>query len=1659
MSSENAGGDEVPTFELGDRIYIEGGQYDRLKGRIYYMDADLIRVLPDGVSDSLKEIELVDGEPAERYQMDSMYLLSKAPNPAFVAQIDSQLDQLADTFSVDGTPGITYRIREIHESEDTMVLEDETGGRLELQFRSEFHRGIERSQSFAVLRPRYDPAAEATEEGAAANALSAEGNAENEDGLGDFVNVEIPEPEEENTGGLQLVSEENRIYSDSVQRDEMITGLLELLDERVQKLPRRQKEIRQLSEQLILLRNELVKYSVAGDPEGQHPTSFQTIGELLQKLDVPLARPVLDVKKSLYPVVRAADEGGEVNLETDRAVDIHDQSRGFQQEANFFATQLGGTAAEGQVPGSLPAWYLAWETFFRKYMRTFVAGEDAMGQRMVFAGDKEFFRAPAPSDESVLVDGFPRNDEKKKVFTSPQEVTGVPQTVMRGLGPRETRVKGDGLMRVESGEEGVLVNQLVFPLSAERELGSTRSGSLAKDIHQSHRPFRTIRDILYELDWIPDKPVAGGVLSVGPGGNTDGMIGLDDWLKAQPLQLKGLGDARIQTKSLGVIQRELNADQQAALVDKIKSFRAAIKHFVKENLEESKRQIGALRLETQTFLQDEALEEVMAVLSTEPLLAAKKEELAQRLPAYKESEIAILAGLSAEMADLMMAALAGEPGPLARERNRRVADLFLETLRNAMKKKRKTESEGEIPTPNNCQHVKDLEIIRRVEDERERMALLSRFLTNYKKERRGNWVICNACDRDLLCYHEELLLMEFRHPRDSNAIRKELLLGFSMGQSGGHYMCRNCGQHMAEIDYDRGMEFNEEGIPMAATAAVLDAGEEQTAEEKAMDEVLGAEEGVIPAAAAGAAPVAMTDQQKIIYAVAAKIFQQVGIYPDPAALKGVLQRADAEIGRLPTRDAHARKAAADAKAAAAAKVAATAAAKDDARAIDYDILISRMIVFITAAHVIVEIQSHIPDYVPGLTIPGCVAGFTGYPLGRIEDLTGVNYIACAISGIRETKAPWGLTGFLIQTSEVKRRDMISKGIMRVMETILKTSAVQLLLTEKRAYYEKRYGSVEGAGGLFEAIPPGFRPVPYAISAEDAAKQIVVPEAAGERERIQAWMQEGHKIARANGVYIKGSPYSEASCCTTLVAEPRRFWGQKEAVLPSLPTKAGPVGQHDSQVMFRYSPRAIQRILASTPEDLLYRVYLKVCYDGPRKGLPHEPGYTNRCIHCGFQFPESPYVETPAPPTSLDKGREKEMMKEWTAEMDAIIMRGKAALEAQQVPVSDKRNFDELLDATHNAYRVSLPSLKKPMVGRELMETLLRMEPEPFRGWREVMAETIARVERLPPQTDSTSIAEAYGPLSELYTQSLQAIRTRMGAGGAAYQEALERLFEQSAPTQIAETVRTYFLVTFQRIATGFKADSFRVLNQYSLPPGVADDIHKEMQGRFSFLGTLQRSTQGYALAKVDAARKQLAACMPILQKHLRPNLVPGGAVGMRYLAGALIGGVLADFINPNVISTTGTEGARLGGQVVDKTAQLPMGILQVCLQRLRAEGLNYTQDQIKELLAKRAEAEKMAVFRRWEAMTPEEKAVNKRNQKLGLKEYAVGGTKAIYRLDETQYERERGERAAMGIPEGFVEGDEMRAAMQQFWHEENYGGGGFGAEAGFDGDDGRDFVD
>lgn len=123
----------------------------------------------------------------------------------------------------------------------------------------------------------------------------------------------------------------------------------------------------------------------------------------------------------------------------------------------------------------------------------------------------------------------------------------------------------------------MITSNLIFPLTAQRDLGRNRSGLLAKDIAFAQIRSKTVLDIFRELGGIPEEAIAGGILSVGPDGNTLGNISIEDWIHSQPLRLRGLGDALIEILNLGLTQKEITHDQQEVLINKIKQLRASVK--------------------------------------------------------------------------------------------------------------------------------------------------------------------------------------------------------------------------------------------------------------------------------------------------------------------------------------------------------------------------------------------------------------------------------------------------------------------------------------------------------------------------------------------------------------------------------------------------------------------------------------------------------------------------------------------------------------------------------------------------------------------------------------------------------------------------------------------------------------------------------------------------------------------------------------------------------------------------------------------------------------------------------------------------------------------------------------------------------------------------
>lgn len=1658
-----SGEEEVEPLAIGDRILLQGGVRDGTRGRIYYLDDQLMRIMPDGVTDRLVDISIVDGDLDPALGVEAIYPLSRRTSPSFVEQINAYKGQKAETYSAEGEPGIVYTIEEVNPKEDTIILVDETGARKEI----EFIYGIPLEEPFAVLRPQPPPA-----DIELGKPESEEPSLETA-----FEDIEAPPAVEAEIGGLEEVSETMVSYPDTIQRNEMLDDLLTALPLASQRNPKLQQKIRKEVEQCMSLRNDLVLYSKAGDPVGQKSTSFQTVMEMIDRADIPLARPVLQAKRVLN--LTRADENDTLTEIPGKEVQITYQDETTKAIVDFLETQLGGTSEQQVTPDALPGWYLSWETFFKQFLQTFVS-EGAPGETVVFAGDKEFLRAPAPKvgDDGSLepaVDGIvplgkkaaamdaeeqevmnteldreaervagdtdylvetAEEDElevalkqkrkggsRNKAAVTHEDIGKIGLSLLKGLGPRSTRLKAkEAPRRIESGDEGVIINQLIFPLSSERHLGGTRSGSLMKDMAYAIAPLKTIKDVLEESGGIPEEATSGGILSIGPGGNTSGSIGIDDWLKAQPIHIKGLGDALIELRNLGLTQRELTADQQAVLVEKINQHRALLYEMIATERQRASKAKTEEGLTNQTFLQGEALEELLITLREEPLVSAYVDELRRRLPAYRENDIALFAGVSAQMADLLLVTLAGQPGPLARERNRRVRDQFVEALHRALAKSKKEEDAGELPEPINCPHVPSLTAIRKIRDDTQRMMALSKFLANFQQKRHNNWVWCAAApegqDHKLLCYHEVLLLEEFKHPREKDTIHKELLLHFSGGQFHGKYICKNCGQAISDLEFDASMEFDDEGRPMAGRAVMVD--QDAVAQEE-LDLLLGTpieetEEVKFD-----------TEQKTIIYKTARELFDTLGLYCDMESYTRIIQRVDAELQRLPTQEQYAKKV----------KASAAKGVKEP----EYTIYTNRILVASVGAHTLIEIQAKTPDFIVRSTIPGCRAGFTGIPFTVGSDKTGLEYVSCAIASIKAKKEPWSLTGYQQFANDQKRREIIASNLEKVVEMASKTAIVQQLFIEKRAYIERQLGETTVvAHQLLEDVGEGFRPIPYAISAEDAAKAVVVPDAASLLERTRAWIQTGHRLARKYGSFVAGSPFLETSCCFTKIVDPRGFWVEQAASLPALPPKDPPRGQSSSQSIARFTPRRLAKLLADPPEELFYRVFLRVCFDGERKGLPHEPGYTNECPHCGFVFPENPYIPLPTHPFNADKATEKEMIKEWRSEMEGIILKGKAALETQGVTVN-RQTFQDVLDASHRRYKVDMPRRQRPLMGQALLMKLAEIEPEPFEGWRVRMANVLERIVRLPPgELDEITVAETYAPLSDYAIETLGEIQRRLGAEAS---KTLQSLLRSSVP-EIVEAVRTYILVPFQRLLVGFNPDSLRVMPSYKLPSDTVEDVQKFLELQTSFIKKLRPLIKGYTAMKLQAARQRLGIILPILQSELRSSLIPGGEIGATYLVSSLILGILGEFLNPNVVPE-GLPSAKDAGPL-DPTARVPLNLLEMLLTKLSVEGLKYSEEEITRAIAKRNEMENKYFIKRLE-LPPEEKKMAMRIKRLGLKEWAAGSAN-VYSLNPEQYERDREQRLAMGIVD-FGGDTRLSEAMQRVQMAEQYGGGGFGAEGGY----------
>lgn len=1531
MESKEETKEEDLSFELGDRIQIVGGKYDNLRGKIYYLDEAILRVLPDGVSHHTEKIDIIDGEFDPALGIEVPYILQKRAKPSFVEQNDIHVGQLLETFTEGGDLGPVYKITGVDTEEDSISIIDTTGAEDKIIFN---YIGIPLDRPFVVVRNR-EAISEVKKDDK--EEIAAEAQEEEFEILDRFQIAPVFEVRE--------VARSERVYSDLEQRNSMLEEFFLDIPISQQKSEKKRSEVRKLVEMMMILRNDLINYDRSGEPVGLKPMAYSSLAELVESTPVPLARPVLDVKRVLYMDHSIKADEDETKSILD-GIKIEYLADVVKDSVQYYEKELGSSADE-YIPDRLPTWYLNWDVYASKFMSSWQASGNSPMQP--FLQDTEFFRAPAPEFSETVVDGLPDLSQlnpdvaKGKVPLQVGSEGKIYMSLLRGLAGRSGRLSAKEEPRViQVPERATVLNYILFPMAFDRELGAIRSSRLAYDIGRSKMSPLTMEAIILQKKGISDIPVPDGILSFS--GSSLGNIQVEDWLKTQPLESKGLGDILPKLLSLGLTTRELNVNQMLVLIEKVKAYRALVRKFITETNEKSLKKLQNMKVYNNMLLSADRASQMISMVSSEPILQEAIALFQARFPSYRENDLATVGYLLSKYSDYFYATLSSKPTGLVRERIRATRDSFLESIYESARIVKKKKTAGEIPQPNPCPHVRSLSIIKKVKDKASYFKLLAKFITQYGGERKDNWLYCISCSQTCLCYHEILLLQEFLRPREKEVLHKELLLNFSGGQFHGRYICKNDGQPISDIEYDTNLEYDDDGRPLMGRSVLVDL---DAVQQEQLDVLLGAPAEKVEHFSFS------TEVQNLIYKTLRQIADKIGIAFIADDTKKIVQRVDVEMMRQLSREDYGKM---------------QKASKAKGGTVpDYDVFYHRILVSATCAQILLAIQTNIPGYVMRYKLPGCKAGFTGFPLGPEEDKTGINYLACAIASIMKNEPPWNLTGFQ-KGAQDKREALIAVYISKLLGAAINDPNVQQEIALKKEYLKETFGKETDEEGLAEALPESFRLV--------REGEVIVPEAAGEQEKVRGWILQANEIAKASAA--AESVYTETTCCFTPLHAPQEFWlGQKDMVKLDLGKRpSGPRGSHLA-VHFR-SPH-MSSAMAVASEDEYYRVFLEICFDGPRKGLAHEPGYNHVCPHCGFAFPGAEYT----------------------------LEDGKAALDKQEVDYG-KDAFTDLLDTTHRRYAVENAEKVNPIRGIQLLEKLAALEPAPFEGWAVALADTMTALRTIPQDklSDEIEIATAYGSISNFAAAQMQELSVRMGKDNG---ELLGKLVSQSL-LSCTESVRAYFLVPFQQFVSGFKTSKMRVQKSYDLGEGTVNDIDTFMTAHMNYLKDMERYVQGKRVkAKMEYAVEQLSVLLPFFQTYVRAPLVPGGKIGLPYLVQSSLLGIFNTFIDPNHVPPSYKGRDEVSGE------RAPMQILNKCLEFFRKEGLSLSLEEIRDRIARRNEAEKMAIIGRIDKMTPEARAVELLNKKLGLGAWAVGGSKVITQYNEDQYERERIQRFEMGL--------------------------------------------
>ena len=1535
--------DEGAELMLGDRGLIESSRYGRTLGRIFYIDEKIIRILPDGVSDRLYDFPIVNGEFAPDLGVTSTEF-EEGPRTSFVNFTGLRAKSSIDTFSADGKPIGIFQIVEVDERNDRATISDTTGAELVLQFN---YHGIPPTAPFDVLRISPEAAEEASPEEA-----SPEETPEEDEDIEFIGTIEIPIAQTI----IELPSKD-LTYPDNSQKSDLLADILSFFDPASQKNPMNLKKLRSFVEMVHLLKTDLIKSRDDGSITGEQKISFETISEILENRTVPLSRPVLTTKRVLQLDELTDVEGIEKHTDD---LDIYLLYNTLENSIVYQQT-YGGLQQGEPSEAALPLWYQYLGGLFQRYP----LGDVYSGTDHTFQTDSEFIRS-----DIELIEGLSKMPLKdRKEIVSDSDIENIQFSIRRGLGSTVRKQGVSETRTVFRADKADSKYYLLFPEKAANFIGTTRTGSLFSDIMRSHDVKKSLKTLIDEIGEPTDIPDANNILLLNKSSSIISNIAWKDYLQVilQSHVVRGIGDIKTLLLDYGVINKELTLEQQDVVEERVKQVLILLRGLIRFYRADQPEVIPVFENIGGPSFKDH----ITSTIQSHPILQHIIDNCKQRTPGYAAIDLGLIGSLHYYAQDYALSVIAKEPIGTQRERIRAIREQFIKVLQNAQLVRSNEAAKGLPPEINPCPHVKDLSQIRRAQNDTEKIALLSKFITRYQGGREQNWITCISCNQNLICQHELLQVQQYLHPREYDVLQKQIILNFAGGTFGSKNICRNCGIPISDIDYDRNIEFDDEGRPMNGRGEVVD---EDLALEEELDKKLGAPIGTEPEIEFE------TDEKTMIYQTVRQLSDRAGVFPDVKGFRSIVNRVNVELLRQD------RKSFAEQQ---------KKRKERGEKTGDFDVYINRLMVSFVAACYLIEIQTKIPDYTQRFATPGCRPGFDGYPLYLSADpkspneSIGIHYIACAITGIISDKAPWVLTGWQQERSDAKRQALIVTAMTSVLKVLSIEPSNQLAMEKKRNYLKEIFGKESDTGRPSEKIPYRFLP-PIETGHEAVQGSVespVVPEAVkdGASAISLNWIRAANRLAKNTARIVPNTPFSESGCCFTSVASPGLYWSENKMQLPPLPSKV-PIQfalGRQSWLFVGYETRPNTIVEAEIPFDLAYKIFARLCYKGSRIGQPHELGFDGKCDWCDTQIPIEvlfPDVNNSGKPVV---GEEK-LLDSFTSQGISIT----------------QESFEQILQESHRNNSFTSYRAPLPLEAGAILEKIGSIVPEPVEQWKERVASTIERLSKLRKDSARAEIADAVQDIAEAVAIVEETIKRRIGEDAFGV---LTSIFNESTQN-VFEFVKANFVIPIQRIITNYNTDLMRVHKQYKLSQDHAEDVVKILKAHTRISSSINHDTLGvFGLAKYKFFIDQMMVIMR-MSSEIKNSRIPYGNYIMSYILRALIMGPLSSLLDPNQIPTTAAD---IVGLSSGKSSKSILITIRSFIQQLKKEQLSYSPDTIREKIAKEDEKEKESFISDIDKLSDDDKKLELLRKNLGMGRWAIGGTKLIYAYDADQYDKER----------------------------------------------------